>query len=217
FIISAVLSILTVSVSFCLVGTSFKRNMFPRTLDGLAILSPYPNRDEANILKASRNAPKMWFPNWIVNVNSNEPNRVKTPGSHVVIGSTDSTFFHWVTNLSPTASCYIEAVVSNTSALAAGGKSSYASTGNISALEVWNVTALPESGITWSTRPQRLNLLGTINFTEDILRSYDTGWQLRNPTPRFGCEGKRETVVEVACPVDAVEDTGCWLEFEQVF
>ncbi|KAF9063739.1 hypothetical protein BDP27DRAFT_1426558 [Rhodocollybia butyracea] len=191
--------------------------MFPRTLNGLTFLTPYPNKDQADILLASKKSPKMWFSGRIVNVNSNEPSRVKTPGSHVVISGTDSTFFHWVTNLSPTASCYIEAVVSNASALAAGGKTSYVSTGNISALEVWNVTALPKSGITWDTRPQRLNLLGTLNFTEDYLRSYDTGWQLRDPTPRFGCGGKKETNVEIACSADAVEDSGCWLEFETVF
>ncbi|KAF9061146.1 hypothetical protein BDP27DRAFT_1338555 [Rhodocollybia butyracea] len=193
-ILSAILSILAISVSFCLLGLSFMTNMFPRTLNGLTILTPYPNKDQADILLASKKSPKMWFSGRIVNVNSNEPSRVKTPGSHVVISGTDSTFFHWVTNLSPTASCYIEAVVSNASALAAGGKTSYVSTGNISALEVWNVTALPKSGITWDTRPQRLNLLGTLNFTEDYLRSYDTGWQLRDPTP-----------------------SGCWLEFETVF
>jgi hypothetical protein len=64
--------------------------------------------------------------------------------------------------------CYITGWVSPSKDLIAGHKS-YISEGNITSIEIWNLTA-PEDrtklkALSWNTRPTRVSLLGTVNFT----------------------------------------------------
>ncbi|EIM84316.1 uncharacterized protein STEHIDRAFT_170043 [Stereum hirsutum FP-91666 SS1] len=160
--------------------------------------------------------PKMWFPNTIVHVSSSEQDKVFNPGSKVLLSATDSTFFRWSTRLSPSALCYIEAVVSDASALASNNKS-FVAVGDVSALEIWNVTSPLPKNLTYDTRPSRLNLMGTVNFSAEYVKEADIGWQLRVPTPRLECGGRRNTVIEVACSEEAIRKSGCRLEFLQIF
>lgn len=123
--------------------------------------------------------------------------------------------YHWRT-ISKWPMCYITGWVSPSKDLIAGHKS-YISEGNITSIEIWNLTA-PEDrkklkALSWNTRPVRVSLLGTVNFTGiDMQRGvWDLeGHELRAPTPRFECLGDTEITVEVAC-------TACRLEFNQIF
>lgn len=116
-------------------------------------------------------------------------------------------FFQWDIGSRPFDLCYIAAVVPRPEKLA---QKSYTLSGDVSAIEIWNVTnPNPNTrlrAISWNTRPERLSLLGTVNFTYD--KPMD-GWQLKSPTPRFDCPDGMYTI-EVACK-------DCRLEFTQVF
>ncbi|EIM83720.1 uncharacterized protein STEHIDRAFT_159347 [Stereum hirsutum FP-91666 SS1] len=215
-ILTALISIVAISSALFSFNLSSAPSL-PLDPAGLEKLKPYPNLEKTSELFSEKNAPKTWFPNTIVHTSSVEPDKLSTPSSHVLLSSTESTFFRWSTSFQEYALCYITAFVSNASTLASSTKS-FTSTGNISALEVWNVTSISssqfKSGFTWSTRPRRLNLIGTTNFSSEHAREGEMGWQLKPPTPRFECGGTRETMIEVACPEEAA---GCKLEFEQVF
>ena len=112
--------------------------------------------------------------------------------------------------------CYITAWVSAAEDLSTAHKS-YSSEGNVTAIEIWNLTSPEDSktlkSMSWNTRPARVSLMGTVNFTSvrtqrgvgDLI-----GQELRAPTPRFGCLGETDITVEVAC-------TACHLEFDQIF
>ncbi|KAJ7734438.1 hypothetical protein B0H16DRAFT_1207590, partial [Mycena metata] len=90
---------------------------------------------------------------------------------------------------------------------------SYSSEGDVTAIEIWNVTSPEEptalQSISWNTRPARVSLLGTVNFTSRSVEDL-TGQELRAPTPRFGCLGYMEITVEVT-------SAACRLEFDQIF
>jgi hypothetical protein len=64
--------------------------------------------------------------------------------------------------------CYLTGWVSAAEDLIAGHKS-YISEGNVTSIEIWNLTS-PENSktlktISWNTRQTRVTLLGTVNFT----------------------------------------------------
>jgi hypothetical protein len=97
------------------------------------------------------------------------------------------------------------------------GNKSYSSDGDLTAIEIWNLTAPADPDtlktMSWNTRPKRVSLLGTVNFTSIETQRRDLeldGQELRAPTPRFHCLGNMQITVEVVC-------TTCRLEFDQVF
>ncbi|KAJ7838968.1 hypothetical protein B0H13DRAFT_1911517 [Mycena leptocephala] len=106
--------------------------------------------------------------------------------------------------------CYLTGWVCAAEDLIAGHKS-YISEGNVTSIEIWNLTS-PENSktlktISWNTRQTRVTLLGTKHSA--VLRDLD-GQELRAPTPRFDCLGDTQITVEVAC-------NACRLEFDQIF
>jgi len=124
-------------------------------------------------------------------------------------------FYHWKTK-SPWQGCYISGWVSPSKLLIPSGKG-YSAEGDVTAIEIWNASSPTGSkslkAMSWNTRPQRLSLMGTVNFT-----SRDTqkqvleliGQELKSPTPRFGCNGDIDLTIEITCKA-------CHLEFDQVF
>lgn len=126
-------------------------------------------------------------------------------------------FYSWSIKNEKKDRCYIWAVVPGQETLEAGGKG-FKFTGDVTEIEVWNVTTTPGAlePLSWNTRPERQNLLGTVNFTSqaDPKAGEDNlGWdgaELRWPTPRFPCHGKTKITLEIACK-------NCTLEFDQIF
>jgi hypothetical protein len=115
-------------------------------------------------------------------------------------------FYQFHLPSTPLTQCFIAAIVPPREEMEAGNKS-FSALGDISAIEVWNVTHPGRlTSLSWNTRPQRLELMGTVNFTSD---QRESGWQLLEPTPRFAC-GKGFYNIEVAC-------SACRLEFLQIF
>ncbi|KAJ7084135.1 hypothetical protein C8R44DRAFT_651625, partial [Mycena epipterygia] len=159
--------------------------------------------------------PRMIFPRYMTRVNAAEPDTIYYSGASVVLSPTDSMIYHWRLR-STWPMCYLTGRVSAAEDLIAGHKS-YSSEGNVAAIEIWNLTSPKDSktlkSISWNTRPARVSLLGTVNFTSvETQRGVEDldGQELRAPTPRFGCLGDTEITVEVAC-------TACRLEFDQIF
>ncbi|KAJ7882328.1 hypothetical protein B0H13DRAFT_1452241, partial [Mycena leptocephala] len=127
----------------------------------------------------------------------------------------DSMIYYWRYN-STWSMCYLTGWVCAAEDLIAGHKS-YISEGNVTSIEIWKLTS-PENSktlktISWNTRPTRVSLLGTVNFTSvETQRGVEDldGQELRAPTPRFDCLGDTQITVEVAC-------NACRLEFDQIF
>ena len=121
-------------------------------------------------------------------------------------------FYHW-TLKSTWSKCYIAAWVSSPEKLIESGKH-YAAEGDVTAIEVWNVSSRnPLKEMTWNTRPRRLSLMGTVNFTTHDIQRQDPnleGQELKRPTPLFNCSGRMDLTVEIAC-------TSCRLQFDQIF
>jgi len=153
----------------------------------------------------------MWFPSTIVRANAADPNKMYPRGSSVVLSPTDSMFYHTTVRHGPYTSCYISAFVPSPPELAASTKS-FVATGDISAIEVWNITGPPDHSLSWNTRPHRVFLLGTVNFTAPEPGPWEgrDGKEIRPPTPLFDCSGRTSVNVEVSC-------TSCTLQFEQLF
>ncbi|KAI0060006.1 hypothetical protein BV25DRAFT_1808067 [Artomyces pyxidatus] len=152
-------------------------------------------------------APKMIFPGSIVRVSKDSPTTVFTNSSHVVLTPQDSMFYQWYLNGFTFDRCIISAAVPDAEHLNTGNKS-YAASGDLGSIEVWNVS-YPDSRmrqLSWVQKPSRIALLGTLNFTH---RDQLDMWQLQPPTPRFDCPDGRYTV-EIAC-------NACRIELEQVF
>lgn len=120
-------------------------------------------------------------------------------------------FYQWKGRDSDLNLCYIEAVVPPIPDMLAVNKS-YTSSGDLSAIEIWNVTTPAErlTSLSWNTRPTRIALMGTVNFSPLADQGLEDGWQLREPTPKFWCGGGAYYTIEVAC-------TSCRLEFLQIF
>ncbi|KAJ7217286.1 hypothetical protein GGX14DRAFT_561805 [Mycena pura] len=190
----------------------------PREIEArLRMALPSPNLDKGRDIMDKKNykSPWMLFPGSMTRVNAAEPDMIYYSGASVVLSPTDSMIYHWRLN-STWPMCYITAWVSAAEDLIAAHKS-YSSEGNVTAIEIWNLTSPDDSktlkSMSWNTRPARVSLLGTVNFTsvktqrgvEDLI-----GQELRAPTPRFGCLGDTKITVEVAC-------TACRLEFDQIF
>jgi hypothetical protein len=168
--------------------------------------------------------PLMVFPMFIVRANAAAPDTVYHSNSSVVLSPTvslpnlrmnfsyialkDSMIYHWRAN-SSWPMCYLTAWVSSPTDLLSGHKS-YRAEGNVTGLEIWNVSAPTNrnalKSMSWNTRPARLSLLGTVDFTDQRLDAQE----LKPPTPRFPCLGDTEITVEVVC-------SACQIEFEQVF
>ena len=127
----------------------------------------------------------------------------------------DSMFYRWKLNGRDLGKCYIWAVVPERSTLEKGGKSYY-SEGDVTEIEIWNVTTSVHkpTSFSWNTRPLRQNLLGTVNFTTQPIPNIRTdgydGKELKAPTPRLPCAGETTIMLEIACK-------SCKLEFDQVF
>ncbi|KAJ7110909.1 hypothetical protein C8R44DRAFT_633545, partial [Mycena epipterygia] len=159
--------------------------------------------------------PQMVFPHYMTRANAASPDTVYQSGSAVVLSPTDSMIYYWKSN-SKWPMCYLTGWVSATQDLIEGNKS-YTSEGNLTTIEVWNLTipANPKTlkAMTWNTRPARVSLLGTVNFTS-VETQHSTweldGQELRAPTPRLPCLGDTEIAVEIACAT-------CRLKFNQVF
>jgi hypothetical protein len=107
--------------------------------------------------------------------------------------------------------------VSSSEDLIAAQKSGYTSDGDTTALEVWNLSTPADrkslKTMSWNTRPARVSLLGTLNFTSRETQKrlgYLDAQEIKEPTPRFDCLGDTEITVEVVCKA-------CRLEFDQVF
>jgi hypothetical protein len=113
-------------------------------------------------------------------------------------------FYQFRLPRNPLTQCFIAAVVPQREEMEAGNKS-FSAVGDIGAIEVWNVTYPGRlTSLSWNTRPQRLGLMGTVNFTSN---KREDGWQLLEPTPRFAC-GEGRYTIEVAC-------SACRIEFLQ--
>ncbi|KAJ7452974.1 hypothetical protein B0H11DRAFT_2072117 [Mycena galericulata] len=183
----------------------------------LRMVKPTPNLEKGRETMVEMNLkyPDMVFPKYMTRVNSAAPDTVYDSGSSIVLSPTDSMIYHWRAK-SSWPMCYITAWVSPADDLIAGHKS-YTSEGDVTSIQIWNLST-PDNPktlktLSWSSRPPRESLLGTVNFTGlDIQRSDSDldGQELRAPTPRFSCLGIKEITVEVAC-------TGCHLEFYQIF
>lgn len=121
-------------------------------------------------------------------------------------------FFHWKIK-SAWPRCYVSGWVSPFKQLVAGNKS-YIAEGDITAIEVWNVTSPTDpQSLSWNTRPKRLSLMGTVNFTDRKVQSQIVdlvGKELKMPTPLFDCSSKMDLFVEFACK-------SCRLQFDQLF
>lgn len=127
----------------------------------------------------------------------------------------DSMFYHWkLGGHWPT--CYISGWVSSHSELIAGNKS-YMAEGDVTAIEIWNVSTPADrkslKTMSWNTRPERLSIMGTVNFTSDDIQKQTQeldGQELKWPTPRFDCRGRVDLTVEITCG-------SCHLKFDQIF
>ncbi|KAI0059989.1 hypothetical protein BV25DRAFT_1013086 [Artomyces pyxidatus] len=148
----------------------------------------------------------MIFPGSIVRASRDSPDTVFTNSSHVFLTPQDSMYYQWRLRDFKFDLCYISAAVPDRERLHAGNKS-YLASGDLGNIEVWNVSH-PERlrEMSWSQRPPRIALLGTLNFSR--VDQMD-GWQLKSPTPRFNCPDGRYTV-EITC-------SGCRIQLEQVF
>ncbi|KAF7298790.1 hypothetical protein MIND_00826600 [Mycena indigotica] len=187
-------------------------------------VTPSPNLLQGHeIMRKNRfKFPQMVFPALFIRVSAEEPNKFYRPSSSVVLSQTDSMIYRWKTK-SNWPTCYLTGWVSPRAELSAGNKS-YSARGDMTAIQVWLVEAtrspnldLSKSGVSWNTKPHRISLLGTLNFTshaDQEGRSYLDGQELKPPTPRFPCLGQTEITVELAFGDDCV---GCRLQFEQVF
>lgn len=121
-------------------------------------------------------------------------------------------FYHWETTTTRQR-CYIGAWVSPPEKLAAANKSLVVE-GDVTAIEIWNVSipTYPQT-MSWNTRPNRLSLMGTVNFTRNDIRNQIAGLdgqELRAPTPLFDCGGEVNLSVEIVCK-------SCHLQFDQIF
>lgn len=175
------------------------------------------------------------MPRTLVRVNAAEPNRTYDAGSSVLLGPSvssvrcvtilsyndyyffgkDSMIYHWKANPGNWPRCYITACVATPDQLAAGHKS-YTAEGDITAIEIWKVSTPQNSTslqtLSWNTRPERLSLLGTVNFTSHYAQSQVPaldGQELRWPTPLFNCSSMEDMAVEIAC-------SACRLQFDQL-
>jgi hypothetical protein len=156
----------------------------------------------------------LFFPSAMVRVNKALPEQVYTSGSHVILSESDSMFFQWHLGRSKFTSCYIDSIVPTIEDGLAANKT-YTSSGSITEIQIWNVTA-PErmTSLSWNTRPRRIALMGTVAFLPEKEKieqlGLEDGWQSQLAT-RFSC-GKEASVitVEVACD-------NCRIEFEQLF
>lgn len=115
--------------------------------------------------------------------------------------------YHWKAKPGKWPRCYITACVATPDQLAAGNKS-YTTEGDIMAIEIWNVSTPQDSAslktLSWNTRPGRLSLLGTVNFTSHYAQSQVPalhGQELRWPTALFNCSDMVNMAVEITLRV----------------
>ncbi|KAJ7022734.1 hypothetical protein C8F04DRAFT_1310231, partial [Mycena alexandri] len=177
------------------------------------MVQPTPNLDKghATMRKMKFKFPRMVFPMFIVRANAAAPDTVYQSGPSVVLSPSDSMIYHWRTN-SSWPKCYLAGWVSASKDLIAGHKS-YTSEGDITAIEMWNFLSALHPTQSWNTRPERLSLLGTVNFISRETQArlgYLDAQEIKAPTPRFNCLGDTEITVEVVCK-------GCRLQFNQMF
>jgi hypothetical protein len=112
-------------------------------------------------------------------------------------------------------SCYIESIIPTVEDGLVANKT-YSSSGSITEIQIWNVTAPAErmTSLNWNTQPRRIALMGTVAFLpekENIEQlGLEDGWQSQLAT-RFSC-GKEASfiTIEVACD-------NCRIKFKQLF
>ncbi|KAJ6452012.1 hypothetical protein C8R47DRAFT_290156 [Mycena vitilis] len=199
--------------------TTSIRLLTPKEVDAtFQRVLPSPNLEKGKdyVHQLNLRQPVMTFPMYMTRANAALPATVYTSGSSIVLSPTDSMIYHWTIN-SRWQKCYVTGYVSAYDELLAAGKTYYHSEGDITSIEIWNVTTPPKiqalKNLSWNTRPERVSLLGTVNFTTvDVQRKVLEldGQELRAPTPRFDCLGDLKLTIEIVC-------TTCSLQFEQVF
>lgn len=185
-----------------------------RDIQGLRQPNQFPGIELLGDPEQKQKAPMLFFPSAMVRVNKALPEQVYTSGSHVILSESDSMFFQWHLGRSKFTSCYIDSIVPTIEDGLAANKT-YTSSGSITEIQIWNVTA-PErmTSLSWNTRPRRIALMGTVAFLPEKEKieqlGLEDGWQSQLAT-RFSC-GKEASVitVEVACD-------NCRIEFEQLF
>jgi hypothetical protein len=177
----------------------------------LRMVRPSPNLEKgrANIKQNNLKAPQMIFPRVIVRANALEPNRMYHSGTSVLLSPSDSMIYYWKIK-GTRLKCYISAWVSLSDKLIAANKS-YIAEGDVTAIEIWKVSTPTDPNslktMSWNTRPERLSLMGTVNFTSQV---GDDGQELKWPTPLFDCSGTVNLTIEIVC-------MSCSLQFDQIF
>ncbi|KIM74746.1 hypothetical protein PILCRDRAFT_92452 [Piloderma croceum F 1598] len=219
-ILMVVIAISTAAVLQIYISTTFRLEPIGSPVDVTAafrMLQPSPNLEKGRKTAFQMNlrGPEVVFPGIMVRVNAAEPDRRYQYGSSVVLGPSDSMIYHWRIGHRSWPKCYINAWVPSPDELVQGNKS-YAAEGDVTAIEIWKLSNPdPESlrMMSWNIRPERLSLMGTVNFTsryvQNSVHELD-GQQLKWPTPLFSCSGMLNITIEIVC-------TSCRLQFEQIF
>ncbi|KAH7920205.1 hypothetical protein BV22DRAFT_1133247 [Leucogyrophana mollusca] len=185
----------------------------PHFVASLRKVTPYPNLDHLADAGKLKSAPMVWFPPYIVRANAADPDRMYTTSNTVTLSPSDSMFYRFRMKNPANSTCYVFAPVPTPAKLQSSNKS-YVSEGDVSAIEIWNISywALP-AALSWNTRPPRQSLMGTVNFAPppEIYNPEDErdGMELRPPTPLFDCGGDSRIAFEVTC-------SDCKLSFEQI-
>jgi hypothetical protein len=124
-------------------------------------------------------------------------------------------FYHWNVNTT-WPRCYISGWISPFEKLVEGNKS-YIAEGNVSAIEIWNVTSRTDpqllKSMSWNSRPKGLSFVGTVNFTSHEIQSridHLAGQELKMPTPLFDCSSEVNLTVKIACK-------SCRLQLDRIF
>ncbi|KAH9924181.1 uncharacterized protein B0H18DRAFT_955577 [Fomitopsis serialis] len=205
---------ITLVLAVFLLGTSFAlyidstHVITPRSAKGLRKPDPYPGLSNVPEYQKKRKGP-------MVRTNKAMPDEEYTSSSHIVLSENDSMFYQFRMKPNAFKWCYVDAVVPTPERGAEAGKT-FTGSGNLLNIQVWN-TSYPQQrmeGLSWNSRPERLELLGTVSWMPEKERmeklEWEDGWQLKPQTPRFDCSEKKWFTFEVSCD-------NCTLEFEQIF
>jgi hypothetical protein len=124
-------------------------------------------------------------------------------------------FYHWNVNTT-WPRCYISGWISPFEKLVEGNKS-YIAEGNVSAIEIWNVTSRTDpqllKSMSWNSRPKGLSFVGTVNFTSHEIQNridHLAGQELKMLTPLFDCSSEVNLTVKIACK-------SCRLQLDRIF
>ncbi|KIM73564.1 hypothetical protein PILCRDRAFT_15143 [Piloderma croceum F 1598] len=217
-ILMAMIAISTAAVLQIYISTTFRLEPIGSPGDvttAFRMLQPSPNLEKGRktVFQMNLKGPEVIFPGVMVRVNAAEPDRMYQHGSSVFLSPSDSMIYHWRIGRS-WPRCYINPWVPSPDELVQGSKS-YAAEGDVTAIEIWKLSNPdPESlrMMSWNTRPERISLMGTVNFTSRYIQNKVhelDGQQLRWPTPLFSCSGRPNITIEIVCT--SCHDVGCSL------